>query len=118
MMRDRARARLSQKIARQLAEILEFETKDPVLRAAAPTVMGVELSWDGKLAVVYVALAGAHEERGKVVAAFARDRGFLRTRLAHRLRVRRVPELRFELAAPLEWNWRMEAPFREENPGN
>lgn len=94
-MRERKRARLEAEIQRLLAEILEFKLKDPVVRAAFPTVTRVRLSPNGRVAKVHVSLAGG--PGGKIMAAFARDRGFLRTQLAKILAVRRVPDLVFEI---------------------
>ncbi|HEU68663.1 MAG TPA: ribosome-binding factor A [Candidatus Acetothermia bacterium] len=95
------RCRLGSTIAREVAEILEFEVKDPALRVALPTVMGARLSPDGEEAVVAVALQGVPAEREKARAALAHDRAFIRARLARRLSVRRVPRLTFILASPL-----------------
>lgn len=103
-MRPRARARLAETIAREIADILEFEAKDPVLREALPTVLGVELSPDGQEAKVLVYISGTEEERARVMAAFARDTGFLRSALAKRLQIRRVPRLSFSLdTSPDRW---------------
>lgn len=103
-MRARARARLAETIAREIADILEFEVKDPVLRESLPTVLGVELSQDGQEAKVLVYISGTEEERARVMAAFAKDTGFLRSALAKRLSVRRVPRLTFALdTSPDRW---------------
>ncbi|GAB4310227.1 MAG: hypothetical protein Kow0097_11690 [Candidatus Bipolaricaulota bacterium] len=95
------RSRFASSIAREVAEILEFEVKDPALRVALPTVMGVRLSPDGEEAVVAVAVQGGVDDVERARAALVHDRGFIRTRLAHRLTVRRVPRLTFVLAGPL-----------------
>lgn len=116
-MRERTRARLTEDIARHLADILEFDVKDPVLRAAAPTVMAVRLSPDGAEAVVYVYVEGTSDERAKVLAALAHDHGFLRTQLAQRLSVRRVPKLTFELDETLDRALRLEELFGEDHRG-
>ncbi|MEN3009939.1 MAG: 30S ribosome-binding factor RbfA [Candidatus Bipolaricaulaceae bacterium] len=103
-MRARARARLEEAIAREIADILEFEVKDPVLREALPTVLGAELSPDGQEAKIRVYISGTEEERARVMAAFAKDTGFLRSALAKRLPVRRVPRLSFALdTSPDRW---------------
>ncbi len=103
-MRERARARLAEAIAREIAEILEFEAKDPVLRKALPTVLRAELSPDGQEARILIYVSGTEEERARVMAAFARDTGFLRSALAKRLSVRRVPRLSFALdTSPDRW---------------
>ncbi|MBC7219925.1 30S ribosome-binding factor RbfA [Candidatus Bipolaricaulota bacterium] len=94
------RSRLVSTIAREVARILEFEVKDPALRMALPTVMGVRLSPDREEAVVAVAVQGGVADVERVRAALVRDRGFIRTQLAHRLSMRRVPRLTFVLAEP------------------
>ena len=105
-MGEKARRRLSAEIKRILAEVLEFEVKDPVLRDSQPTVMGVELSADAQLARVYVYVQA--EDRQPVLAALQHDRGFLRSQLAKRLHVRRVPELSFQLDESLDHSLRIE----------
>ena len=111
MKGERSRKRLSSEIQRLLAEILEFEVKDPTLREAAPTVMDVELSPDAQRATVYVYVEGGLEARQAALAALNHDKGYLRTQLAHRLRVRRVPELVFQLDETLDRALRLERLF-------
>jgi ribosome-binding factor A len=106
-MGEKALKRLSAEIQRILAEVLEFEVKDPVLKDSFPTVMGVELTPDAQRATVYVYVAAA-EDRGPALAALKHDRGFLRTQLAKRLHVRRVPELDFRLDSTLDHSLRIE----------
>ncbi|MGC9529369.1 MAG: 30S ribosome-binding factor RbfA [Candidatus Bipolaricaulaceae bacterium] len=112
-MRDRARRRMAAEIQRTLAEVLEFDVKDPVLRAAFPTVMDVALSKDGQHATVYVYVPGGAEERQRALAALDHDKGFLRTQLASKLSARRVPELAFELDDTLDRALRLERLFGE-----
>ncbi len=97
-MAGHSRARLTATIAREVAEILEFEVKDPAVRSLAPTVIGARLSPDGEEAVVAVAVDGGREERERALAALGHDRAFIRAQLAQRLSVRRVPKLRFVLS--------------------
>ena len=85
--------RLGRQIRRDLAGLLQRETADP--RFAAVTVAEVEVARDLACARVHVQMPpeGDHEE---TLHALRRAGRRLRTRLAGRLRVRRVPELRFE----------------------
>lgn len=115
MTGERARKRLSAEIQRILAELLEFEVKDPVLRDALPTVVGVELTQDAQRATVYVYVAGGEGERASALAALDHDKGFLRSQLARRLRVRRVPELVFQLDDTLDRALRLERLFEAED---
>lgn len=110
MKSERALRRLAAEIQKILAEVLEFKVKDPTLREAAPTVVEVQLSQDAQRATVYVYLA-AEANRAEAMAALEHDKGFLRTQLAKRLRVRRVPELSFQLDETLDRALRLEQLF-------
>lgn len=91
---DRA-TRLGRQIRRDLAELLQWEANDP--RLAGVTVADVEVARDLALARVHVQLPpGEGREAEEALQALRRAGSYLRTRLADRLRVRSVPELRFE----------------------
>lgn len=112
-MSGRKNARLREDIQRELSDILEFEGRDPVVRAAFPTVMDVRLSVDGRYAKVYVALAG-DVDGDAVEKALAQDRGFYRSMLAERLSLRHTPELRFVLDKTVERSLRMRDLLRDD----
>jgi len=101
MSGGRYRARLREEIQRELAAIIEFESRDPTVRGAFPTVMDVRLSVDARYAKVYVAAAGPADKEA-LLAAMTRDRGFYRSLLAERLSLRYTPELRFVRSSPTE----------------
>ena len=89
---DRA-ARLGPQIRRDLAGLLQWETDDP--RLATVTVADVEVARDLASARVHVQLSPGGDQE-ETLQALRRAARYLRTRLAARLRVRHVPELRFE----------------------
>ena len=89
---DRA-TRLGRQIRRDLAGLLQWETGDP--RFVAVTVSDVEVARDLASARVHVQLPPG-EDQEDTLRALRRAARYLRTRLAERLRVRSVPELRFE----------------------
>ncbi len=107
-MSGRKNARLREDIQRELSDILEFESRDPVVRAAFPTLMDVRLSVDGRYAKVYVAVGG-DVVVADVEKALAQDRGFYRSMLAERLSLRHTPELRFVIDETVERSLRMQA---------
>jgi ribosome-binding factor A len=109
----RKNARLREDIQRELSGILEFESRDPVVRAAFPTLMDVRLSVDGRYARVYVAIA-SDVSRDDVQKALAQDRGFYRSMLAERLSLRHTPELRFVLDETVERSLRLQELLRED----
>lgn len=91
--------KVREEIKRHLSEIFEFEVRDP--RLSLITVMDVRLSKDLRRATVYVSATGDENSEDEALAVLGEQRGFLRSALAKRLRLRHTPELRFE-AYPLE----------------
>ena len=114
MKAARGHARLREEIKRKISAIVEFEARDPVLKAAFPTVMDVKLSVDAHYAKVYVAVGASEADKRAVIAAFRRDRGFFRTELAQRLSLRYTPELEFVLDETIERARRMEKLLEDE----
>jgi len=110
----RKNARLREDIQRELSGILEFESRDPVVREAFPTLMDVRLTVDGRYANVYVAIAG-DVSRDDVEKALAHDRGFYRSMLAERLSLRHTPDLRFVMDETVERSLRLEALLRDDD---
>lgn len=89
---DRA-ARIERQIRRDLAGLLQWESADP--RFASVTVSDVEVARDLASARVHVQMSPG-EDHEETLLALRRAARYLRTRLATRLRIRSVPELRFE----------------------
>jgi ribosome-binding factor A len=114
MSGKRQLARIREEIQRELAAIIEFESRDPVVRDAFPTVMEVRLSPDARYAKVYVA-AGAEAEREAFHSALMRDRGFYRSELAERLSLRHTPELQFVVDEAVERSIRLADLLREDD---
>ncbi|MCD6365813.1 MAG: 30S ribosome-binding factor RbfA [Planctomycetes bacterium] len=109
-IRERAR----EEIKRELSRIVEFETRDPLIQDAFPTVMDVTLSVDLRYAKVYVAL-GSPADKHAVLAAFKRNRGFFRSELARSLPLRYTPQLSFILDETVERSLRFEQLLQDES---
>jgi len=112
-MSQRKRARLREDLQRELAAIVEFEGRDPVVRAAFPTVMDVQLSPDARYARVFVA-AGSAVDKDELLRALDHDRGYYRSMLAERLDLRHTPELRFVIDETVERAMRLEEILRSD----
>ena len=114
MTGKRRLARLQEDIQRELAAIVEFESRDSIVRAAFPTVMDVRLSIDGRHAKVYVSV-GTEIDSDTFLGALIRDRGFYRSELARRLSIRHTPELQFIVDRTVERSLRLERLLRDED---
>lgn len=95
MPRDYARSRrVGEQIQRELAELIRDEIRDP--RVGSVTVSEVTVSKDLGYADTMVTQLGASEETSlEMVEALNHASGFLRSQLARRLRMKRMPALRF-----------------------
>jgi len=81
-------------IQRVLSTVLQRESRDP--RLSGVTITDVEVSQDLRHANVYYTHLGEETETAEVQQALEHASGFLRSALAQRTRLRRVPELRFK----------------------
>jgi len=115
-MSGRKKARLREELQHELASIVEFESRDPVVRAAFPTVMDVQLSADARYARVYVAAGAELESKDALQQALDHDKGFYRSLLAERLDLRHTPELRFVIDETVERAMRLEEVLRADDP--
>ena len=104
-MKGNRAERVADVMQRELAQILLEEMNDP--RAALATVSAVSLSADLRFARLKVSVLGSEAERQECLATLRRATGFVRTQLAHRLSLRVVPELRFELDRGAEHSQRI-----------
>ncbi len=108
--------RLEDQVHFLLSTLIQRELRDPDLGFC--TVTAVRLSPDRSVAKVYFTALpeGGGDAEAQVPLtrkALGRAAGFLRTQLAQRLHMKRVPELRFFPDATLEEGNKMEALFAE-----
>lgn len=92
--------RIADQIQRELSEIIRLELKDP--RVGLVTIVDVEVSPDYSHAKVFFTALGEPAQQEAATRALDRASGFLRTELAHRLKLRVVPQLRFEYDVSVE----------------
>lgn len=87
-------------IQKNISEIIQFDLKDP--KIGFITITDVTVTNDLSIAKVYISFLGqkAREEAG--MKAIERSKGFIRSHLAKRLSMRKVPELIFKLDDSLE----------------
>jgi ribosome-binding factor A len=95
MPRERTRSlRVGAELQRVLNDLLRTEVKDP--RLDDVHVSEVALTADLGVARVYYSTLQPDEDPAPVEEAFRKAAGFLRSRVGREIRLRRVPELRFE----------------------
>ena len=103
MQRDFSRTdRVAQQVQKEIAMILQRDFKDP--RVGWVTVSAVEVSKDLAYVTVYVTLLGQEDNKEKVeesIKILNKAGGFFRGEIGKRMRLRIVPEVKFEYDASL-----------------
>lgn len=104
--------RVGELVRHALAEILQRgDIHDPAFEATVVTVPEVRMSPDLRLATVYVMPLGGKGGEA-AVAAFDRNKRYLRGEIAHRVNLRYAPDLRFRLDTSFAEGERVDALLR------
>ncbi|MBQ0065833.1 MAG: 30S ribosome-binding factor RbfA [Firmicutes bacterium] len=85
--------RMDMLIQREVSNILQFEIKDPKLGFV--TVTDVQCTNDLSIAKVYVSFLGKQERNDAGMKILNKSKGFIRSLLAKRIKIRKCPELLF-----------------------
>ena len=92
--------RVADQLQSQLMDLLRTELRDP--RLSLVTVTAVDIDRELQYADVFISKLGEETDRNAVLHAFEGAKGFLRHELAHRLRLKTVPDLRFHWDVSIE----------------
>lgn len=87
--------RLGPLLKEEISLLLRREVKD--VRIGEVTVSDVEVTPDLKEATVYVQVHGDEARKAEAVTGLNSAAGFIRSRIGRELKIRRAPELHFEI---------------------
>jgi len=99
-LNQRRLEKLSEEIRREISAILAEEVKDP--RLSMISVTRVEVSNDLGAARIFVSVLGDEKKQEQAMQALEKARGFLRTEVSNRIRLRHSPEISFKLDKSIE----------------
>jgi ribosome-binding factor A len=85
--------RLNEQVKREVADILRLKVKDP--RIGAVTVTDARVSRDLSVATIHVLLTGQAAEQRETLQGLQAAAPFVRSELGQRLRLRKLPTVRF-----------------------
>lgn len=95
MLGERSRhLRVAAELQRVVNDLLQLDVKDPRLEGVR--VSEVELSGDLGVAKLFYSTLDPDADCAPIDKALRKAAGFLRTRVAHEIRLRRIPELKFQ----------------------
>lgn len=107
--------RVAEQIKKELSQIIQTEIKDP--RVGFITVTGTEVTNDLSQAKVYLSVLGNDEQKMATLEALGRGKGFIRSELGKRVRLRHTPELIFKFDTSIEYGARIEKLLHDLNSG-
>lgn len=105
-MASKRLARLNEQLKREISELVRRQVRDP--RVGLVTITSVEVAGDLSSARVYVRAQAQHDGWTESLAGLKAAAPFLRQALGQSLRLRRVPELRFQKDHSLDHARRIE----------
>ncbi len=101
-MRSYNRERINDLLREQIAQIIDLEVTDPLVKFV--TVTRVEASRDRRYATVYFSVYGDKKNQESSLEGLERATSFIRRKLARNASLRRVPELQFRYDRNIEYS--------------
>ena len=93
--------RVNSLLRQEIKDLLQRQVKDPRLDHFV-AVTGVSTSPDLRHAKIFISCMGSEQEIQETLSVLTAASGFFRNELAHRLRLRRIPELSFQWDTSIE----------------
>lgn len=103
--------RVQELILREIGVIIQTEMHDP--RAKLVTVTAVRVSSDMSFAKVYFTVMAPPDEIKAISKALDHAKGFLRSKIAERIEIKHIPELKFYYDDTLANADRLEQIFKQ-----
>ncbi len=98
--------RVGEQMKKELTEIIGRKLKDP--RIGFVTVTDVRVTGDLQQATVYVSVLGNEEQKENTLIGLAKAKGFIRSEIGKRIRLRITPEITFEWDSSIDYGNRIE----------
>lgn len=105
--------RINANIQRELSLILQNDVRDKNLQFC--TITSVDTTNDLSICKVYISFVGDENTQRKGMNALDKSKGYLRSLLAKKLKIRKVPELHFLIDTSLEYGNRIESILKDLN---
>ncbi|EMR07510.1 Ribosome-binding factor A [Bhargavaea cecembensis DSE10] len=108
--------RVAEQMKKELGDIIGRKLKDP--RIGFVTVTDVEVTGDLQQATVFISVLGDDRQKEDTLKGLTKAKGFIRSEIGNRIRLRKTPELLFEFDESVDYGNRIESLLREVNESN
>ncbi|MDV2685472.1 30S ribosome-binding factor RbfA [Alkalihalophilus sp. As8PL] len=105
--------RVGEQMKKELSDIIMRELKDP--RISFVTITGVDVTGDLQQATVFITVLGSDEQKEATLSGLSKAKGFIRSEIGKRIRLRKTPELTFEFDESIEYGNRIETLLKDLN---
>ncbi|QHS22291.1 30S ribosome-binding factor RbfA [Virgibacillus sp. MSP4-1] len=105
--------RIAEQMKKELGDIIGKKMKDP--RIGFVTVTDVKVTGDLQQAKIFISVLGDDEQKHETLAGLAKAKGFIRSEIGKRIRLRKTPEISFEFDETIEYGNRIERLISELN---
>lgn len=106
-------SRVAEQMKKELGEIIGQKIKDP--RVGFVTVTDVAVTGDLQQAKIYISVLGNDEQKQNTLMGLAKAKGFIRSEIGKRIRLRKTPEIAFEFDESIDYGNRIETLLHEIN---
>jgi ribosome-binding factor A len=103
--------RVGEQMKKELSDIIGRKLKDP--RIGFVTVTDVRVTGDLQQAKVYISVLGDEEQLQNTLKGLEKAKGFIRSEIGQRIRLRKTPEIFFEIDESIEYGNRIEQLIRQ-----
>jgi ribosome-binding factor A len=103
--------RVGEQMKKELSEIISRKLKDP--RIGFVTVTDVEVTGYLQQATVYISVLGDEKVKEQTLLGLSKSKGFIRSEIGQRIRLRKTPELSFEFDSSIAYGNRIDSLLRD-----
>lgn len=112
-MSDLRANRVGEQMKKELGDIISRKIKDP--RIGFVTVTEVKVTGDLQQAKAFISVLGDDKQKQDTLVGLAKAKGFIRSEIGRRIRLRKTPELTFEFDEAVEYGNRIETILQDLN---
>jgi len=103
--------RVAEQMKKELGEIIGQKLKDP--RIGFVTVTDVDVTGDLQQATVFISVLGSDYKKEETLKGLSKAKGFIRSEIGQRIRLRKTPEIEFAFDDSVEYGNRIESLLRQ-----
>lgn len=98
--------RVAEEMKKEISDIIAHKIKDP--RVGFVTITDVEVTGDLQQATVFFSVLGDEGQKEKSMIGLEKAKGFIRSEIGQRIRLRKTPELFFQFDESIEYGNRID----------